>query len=50
MALYLLRTTAVLENRFSTRMKMLRATISDEFLHSADVNDVDPNNGPLDIF
>jgi predicted transposase YbfD/YdcC len=32
MALYLLRTTAVPEKRFSTRMKMLRATISDKFL------------------
>jgi hypothetical protein len=34
MALYRLRTTAIPEKRFSTRMNMLRATISDEFLHA----------------
>jgi hypothetical protein len=33
MALYLLRTTAVPEKRFSVRLKMLRATFNDQFLY-----------------
>jgi predicted transposase YbfD/YdcC len=33
MALYLLRTTAVPEKRFSARLKMLRATLNDQFLY-----------------
>jgi hypothetical protein len=34
MAVYLLRTTAVLEKRFNIHRKMLRATLNDEFLHN----------------
>jgi hypothetical protein len=33
MALNLWRATVVLEKRFSTRLKLLRATLKDEFLH-----------------